>query len=49
MKDDEKKAFEIFSNFGEENRAEHARRAAMTPSERCREMTTLQVRRWGKK
>ncbi|HLP60234.1 MAG TPA: hypothetical protein VK186_15450 [Candidatus Deferrimicrobium sp.] len=39
----------IFSSFEEENRAEHRRLAALTPSRRLKEFAVLQKRVWGTK
>jgi hypothetical protein len=39
---------QLFNSFEEENKAEHARRASMTPAERMREFAVLQERAFGK-
>ena len=44
---DSPRTVKIYSSYDDENRAERERRARMTAAERCREMATLQVRRWG--
>jgi hypothetical protein len=38
---------EVFHSFEEENSAEYARRAAMTPEQRFAEFSALQEREWG--
>lgn len=42
-------SIEVFSSIEEENRAEYARRARMTPMERMEEFAILQERVWGDK
>jgi hypothetical protein len=37
----------VYSSFEEENAAEHQRLREMTPEERLREFSVLQMRRWG--
>lgn len=44
----ERKVFEVYASFEDENRAETERRATMSPEDRCRELAILQVRRWGR-
>ena len=39
---------QFFDSFEEENKAEHTRRASMTPTQRMREFAILQERAFGK-
>lgn len=48
MKSSSKK-IRMFSSFEEENKAEKARMAVMTPDERLKEFGILQERLWGKR
>ncbi len=38
---------QIFDSLEDENRAERARQASMSPEERLRELAVLQERHWG--
>jgi hypothetical protein len=44
-----KKVLKIFFSFKEENDAEHARLAKMSPGKRLQEFAVIQERAWGNK